>query len=68
MPSPRFLLVGNQLVLLHVMWRGGRGSGTLLSHYATEIQRAMNQLCPGYALDFFDCSAFPEIQVDWRDK
>ena len=66
--SPRFLLVGNQLVLLHVMWSGGRGSGTLLSHYATEIQRAMNQLSPGYALDLFDCSAFPEIQADWRNK
>lgn len=66
--SPRFLLAGNQLVLLHVMWYGGRGSGTLLAHYAAEIQRAMNQLCPGYSLNFFDCSAFPEIQVDWRDK
>ncbi len=66
--SPRFLLAGNQLVLIHVLWRGGRGSGTLLSHYANDIQQAMDQLCPGYTLDFFDCSNYPEIQVDWRDK
>ncbi len=66
--NPRFLLVGNQLVLINVLWKGGRGTGSLLSHYMTEIQRAMDSLCPGYSLDFFDCTNYPEVQVNWRDR
>jgi hypothetical protein len=33
-----------------------------------EIQQAMDDLSPGYSLDFFDFTDYPEIQVDWRDR
>ena len=49
--NPRFLVVGNQLVLLSVLRSGGTGSGCFVSHYADEIQQAMDILCPGYQLE-----------------
>ena len=49
--NPRFLLVRDHLVLLSVLHYGGVGSGCFVSHYAEEIQQAMNSLCPGYQLE-----------------
>lgn len=60
--SPRFLLIDDQLVLLTVMHYGGGGSGCFVTHYKTEIQNAMNSLCPGYILEEIDLSGYDVLQ------
>ena len=52
--SPAFLLIGNELILLHCCHHGGCGSGPAVHLYAKEIQKAMDELCPGYKLESFD--------------
>lgn len=58
--NPRFLVMGNQLILLSVMHYGGVGSGCFVSHYKNEIQRAMDELSPGYRIE--------EVNLDDYDK
>lgn len=52
--NPAFLLVGDQLILLYCLSGGGGGSGPALHLYKREIQKAMDELCPGYRLKCFD--------------
>lgn len=52
--NPVFLLLGGEPVLLCCLHFGGCGSGPALHLYAGEIQRVMNELCPGYNLEFHD--------------
>lgn len=59
--NPRFLLVRNKLALVSVMHYGGTGSGCLISHYAEEIQQAMNILCDGYQLNELELDEYEEL-------
>lgn len=52
--NPAFLLIGNEPVLLCCLQFGGYGSGPALHLYAKEIQAVMDQLCPGYRLEFYN--------------
>ena len=56
--NPRFLILGNQLVLLCTMRYGWGGSGDFVTHFKTEIQNTMNALCPGYQLEEVDLSDY----------
>lgn len=51
--NPAFLLVGNQPVLLYCLQSPGAGHGPFLHKFRKEIQKAMDELCPGYKLDEF---------------
>lgn len=52
--NPAFLLLGREVILLYCMWAGYGGPAIHL--YRAEIQRAMDELCPGYKLETFDFS------------
>ena len=54
--NPAFLLIGNQPILLYCLLSGGVGHGPAIHRYRREIQAAMDELCPGYALEVFDFS------------
>ena len=56
--NPAFLLVGNEPILVYCLFSGGVGHGSPIHYYRAEIQRAMDELCPGYALEPFDFSSF----------
>ena len=43
------------------MHYGGTGSGCLISHYAEEIQQAMNILCDGYQLNELELDEYEEL-------
>lgn len=60
--SPRFMLVGQQVVLLYVIYSGEAGAGYFVTHYKDEIQQAMNQMCPGYLLEEVDLSSYQKIE------
>jgi hypothetical protein len=60
--NPRFLIIDRQLVLVSVLYLGGVGSGYFISHYATEIQRAMDNLCPGYQLEEVRLDEYEELK------
>ncbi len=53
--NPSFLLVGDRLILMYCI-QGGGGTGPALHLYRREIQKAMDDLCPGYKLEAFDFS------------
>ena len=59
--NPRFLLVGNELALLCVMWKGGGGSGCFITHFIDEIQASMDSLASGYQLQFINLDAFERL-------
>ena len=59
--NPRFMLVGNKVVLLYLMWKGGGGQGCFMSNYIIEIQSAMDILCQGYQLQTIDLSGFDQL-------
>ncbi|MBQ9432550.1 MAG: hypothetical protein IJU44_13465 [Kiritimatiellae bacterium] len=59
--NPRYLLSGNETVLLHLMWRGEGGEGTFLTLLKNDIQAHMNLLMPGYQLEEFDLSAWDKL-------
>ncbi len=59
--NPRFLILGNHVVLLYTLWKGGGGSGCFITHYRQEIQNAMDRLCPGYVLQEVDLSPFDQL-------
>jgi len=60
--NPRFLVLGNRLILLSVMHFGGTGAGCFVTHYRHEIQQAMDALCPGYELEAVDLKAYPRLK------
>ena len=51
--NPAFLLLDDEPVLLYCLHYGGCGAGPALHLYAYEIQQIMNELCPGYKLEFY---------------
>lgn len=53
--NPAFLLVGKEAILLYCLQRAACGPDLHL--YAGEIQKAMDELCPGYRLECFDFEA-----------
>ena len=68
--NPGFLVVGNSVILLGCLHTGNyivekdvyRGGGIpFVTYYAREIQLAMDALCPGYSLDYFDLSSFKKL-------
>lgn len=52
--NPAFLLIGNEPILLYCLYIGGAGHGPSVFHSRMEIQKAMDELCPGYKLEKFD--------------
>lgn len=54
--NPAFLLIGNQPILLYCLFSGGVGHGPSVFHHRKAIQKAMDELCPGYKLETFDFS------------
>ena len=54
--DPAFLLIGNEPILLYCLYSGGLGHGPAIHRYRKEIQKAMDELCPGYKLEVFDFS------------
>ena len=59
--NPAFLLIGNEAILLYCLQTGGVGYGPLIFQYRKEIQKAMDELCPGYKLETFD---FEKVRCD----
>lgn len=55
--NPAFLLVGDDVILLYCLLNGGAGHGPSVFHCRSDIQRAMDDLCPGYKLEEFDFAA-----------
>lgn len=53
--SPVFLIMGNEPILLYCLTTSMGGYG--LHFYRSEIQKAMDELCPGYKLETFDFAA-----------
>lgn len=52
--NPAFLLIGNEPILLYCLYSGGVGHGPAIHRYRNQIQKAMDELCPGYKLEAFD--------------
>ena len=52
--NPAFMLIGNRPVLIYCIYGGGGGVGNSIHAYRREIQKAMDELCPGYKLEEFD--------------
>lgn len=59
--SPRFLVVGNKLIILGTLWRGGGGSSCNATLFKREIQSKMDQMLPGYQLKVMDLSDFDTL-------
>ena len=55
--NPAFLLLGNEPILLYCLHTGGVGNGPSVFRWRREIQKAMDELCPGYKLEEFDFKA-----------
>ena len=54
--DPAFLLIGSEPILLYCLHTGGVGHGPAIHSYRREVQKAMDELCPGYKLEEFDFS------------
>ena len=54
--NPAFLLIGSEPILLYCLHTGGVGHGPAIHAHRREIQKAMDELCPGYMLEVFDFS------------
>lgn len=59
--NPAFLLIGNEPILLYCLFSGGIGHGPSVFRWRMEIQKAMDELCPGYKLEEFD---FEKVRRD----
>jgi len=55
--NPAFLLYRGRPVLVYCLKSDGRGNGPKIHEHRVEVQRAMDNLCPGYRLEEFDLSA-----------
>lgn len=51
--DPAFLLIGNEPILLYCLFGGGVGHGPSVFRWRKEIQKVMDELCPGYKLEEF---------------
>ena len=60
--NPAFLLIGNQPILLYCLFGGGVGHGPSVFHHRMAIQKAMDELCPGYKLEAFDFSKITNLR------
>ena len=58
--SPAFMIVGKEPILLFCLKFGGCGGGPAIHRRREDIQKAMNNLCPGYKLEEFDFSRLIE--------
>ncbi len=60
--NPKFLLIGDSLVLLSIHWQAGH-EGASICEYADLVNEAMNQLTPGagYELQVFDFSDYTPL-------
>ena len=65
--NPRFLIIGDQVVLLNTLWKGGAGSGAFLTLWRSEIQEAMDMLAMGYQLEVVDLSTFDMLDNPNRE-
>jgi len=54
--DPAFLMYGEHPILLYCLLSGGLGYGPYIHQHRAEIQKAMNELAPGYLLEDFDFS------------
>lgn len=54
--NPAFLLVGDSPIFTHCAQCAGTGGGPPLHSYRKEVQKVMDELCPGYKLEVFDFS------------
>jgi len=52
--NPAFLLYGEHPILIYCLFSGGVGQGHMIHEHRQEVQQAMDELCPGYALEAFD--------------
>lgn len=50
------VFIGNEPVLLYCLSGGGGGVGPSIHRRIVEVQRVMDELCPGYKLEEFDFS------------
>lgn len=57
--NPAFLLIGKEPVLLYCLKNGNCGGGPSIFRRRKAIQKAMDELCPGYKLEEFDFSKVP---------
>ena len=58
--SPRFLLKGDELLLLNSAWTASYGNGCLLSEYTNAVIRKAQELDPAYSITIDDWSAYPK--------
>lgn len=54
--NPAFMLYNGKPILLYCLLTGGVGHGPFIHEHRKEIQRAMDELCPGYRLEEFSLS------------
>ena len=54
--NPAFLLIGSEPILIYCLHIGGVGHGPAIHVHRREIQKAMDELRPGYKLESFDFS------------
>ena len=59
--NPAFLLIGNEPVFLYCLLHGGAGRGPSIFRYRKELQKVMDELCPGYKLEEFD---FSQVKIE----
>ena len=61
--SPRFLVVGNRVVLLNLTWYGPNspGYGSFVTSCKDSIQSVMDELCLGYALEELDMVNYQQL-------
>lgn len=54
--NPAFLLVNNEPILIYCLWGIGcwSGTGPAIHNFRRQIQKTMDELCPGYKLEMFD--------------
>ena len=58
--NPAFLLIGKEPILLYCLLSGGVGHGPAIHCHRREIQKAMDELYPGYKLESFDFDTLKE--------
>jgi len=59
--NPAFMVYRGQPIFLYCLRGGGAGLGPMVHRFREHVQRAMDELCPGYKLEEFDfgCVAAP---------
>ena len=60
--SPRFLVIGDQVVLLGTVWKAGGGGCCNANLFKNEIQAKMDMMCGGYRVEVIDLSAFDKVK------